>query len=120
MSTALDGSTILNQNVHRAQARGPKVFQWSGGGAPAEAARTLHVSFWTRLMSAAHSRAQRNDFNVHLDSAGDSFGATAQGGLPATHFARRRKMWERCAHMKMRALKCCTGHSFEPVDFEQA
>ena len=44
------------------------------------AARTLQFSVWTRLMSAAHSRAQRNDFNVHLDSAGDRFGATAHGG----------------------------------------
>ena len=44
------------------------------------AARTLQVSVWTRLMSAAHSRAQRNDFNVHLDSAGDRFGAMAHGG----------------------------------------
>ena len=44
------------------------------------AARTLQGSVWTRLMSAARGRAQRNDFNVHLDSAGDRFGAMARGG----------------------------------------
>ena len=74
------GSTILDQNVHRMQARNPKVLQRSGGGAPAVAARTLQVSVWTRLMSAARGRAQRNEFNVHLDSAGDRFGAVAHGG----------------------------------------
>ncbi len=31
-------------------------------------------------MSAARSRAQRNDFNLNLDSAGDRFGAMARGG----------------------------------------
>ena len=49
-------------------------------GAPAVAARTPQVSVWTRLMSAAHSSAQRNEFNVHLESAGDRFGAMAHGG----------------------------------------
>ena len=71
---------LIFQNAHRAQARGPKVLQRSGGGAPAAAARTLQISVWTCLMSATHGRAQRNDFNVHLDSAGDRFGATAHGG----------------------------------------
>ncbi len=58
------------------------MFQRSGESAPAAAARTPQISFWTSLMSATHSRAQRNDFNVHLDSAGDRdrFGATAHGG----------------------------------------
>ncbi len=32
------------------------------------------------LMAAAHGRAQRNEFNLHLDSAGHRFGATAHGG----------------------------------------
>ena len=32
------------------------------------------------LMLAAHGRAQQNEFEVHLDSAGDSFGAPARGG----------------------------------------
>ncbi len=30
-------------------------------------------------MAASRSRAQRNDFDVHLDSAGGRFGAMAQG-----------------------------------------
>ncbi len=32
------------------------------------------------LMPAAHSRAQRNEFNLHLDSAGHRFGSKAHGG----------------------------------------
>ena len=56
------------------------MFQRSGGVAPAAAARTLQVSVWTRLMSATHGRVQRNEFNVHLDPAGDRFGAMAHGG----------------------------------------
>ena len=32
-------------------------------------------------MSAAHGLAQQNEFNLHLDSAGHRFGATAQGGM---------------------------------------
>ncbi len=31
-------------------------------------------------MSATHGRAQRNEFNLQLDSAGHRFGATAHGG----------------------------------------
>ncbi len=33
------------------------------------------------LMAAARGRAQRNEFNLHLDSAGHRFGAKAQGGM---------------------------------------
>ena len=75
------------------------------------AALTLQVSVWTRLMSAAHSRAQRNDFNVHLDSAGDRFGATVHGGPQRTILG----VGEKCGNVarkkkRMRALKCYTGH----------
>ncbi len=70
-------------------------------------------------MAAARGRAQRNEFNMHLDSAGH--GGWRQGARrhAATQFVRGRKVWERCAQIRMRALKCCTGHSFESVDFEQ-
>ena len=86
---------MLDQNVHRAQARSPKVLQRSRESAAAAAARTLQIRLWLSLMSAPHSRAQRNDFNVHLDSAGDSFGATAQGSsrLPISGVGKRRGLF---------------------------
>jgi len=66
--------------VHRAQARGPKVLQRSAESATPRAARTLQISFWASLMSAAHIASDDFEADMHLDSAGDSFGATAQGG----------------------------------------
>ena len=44
------------------------------------AARTIHVSIGTHWMSAAHIASDDFEVDMHLDSAGDSFGATAQGG----------------------------------------
>ncbi len=67
------------------------------------AVRTLQISFWTRLMSAAHSRAQRNEFNVHLDSAGNRFGAMARGAGSAVFWAPGNR-GDCFAQMKMRAL----------------
>jgi len=66
--------------VHRAQARGPKVLQRSAESATPRAARTLQISFWASLMSAAHIASDDFEADMHLDSAGDSFGATAQEG----------------------------------------
>ena len=68
-------------------------------------------------MSATHGKAQRNELNLHLDSAGHRFGATAHGG---SHFGRRRKVLKCCTKMRMRALKYCKVDTFERVDFEQA
>ena len=80
MSTALMREHHSRSKRAPCAGENPKVLQRSRESAAAAAARTLQISFWTSLMSAPRSRAQRNDFNVHLDSAGDSFGATAQGG----------------------------------------
>ena len=63
------------------------MLQRSRESAPAVAACILQISFWTSLMSAAHIASDDFEADMHLDSAGDSFGATAQ--LAATHFARR-------------------------------
>ncbi len=54
--------------------------QRSVGCAPVLAARTLHVSGGTHLMSAAHIASDDFEVDVHLDSAGDRFGALARGG----------------------------------------
>ncbi len=44
------------------------------------AACTLHVSIGTHCMSAARIASDDFEVDMHLDSAGDRFGATAQGG----------------------------------------
>ncbi len=80
MSPALRREHHSQSKCDHAQAQGPEVLQRSCESAAAAAARTLQINFWLSLMSAPRSRAQRNDFNMHLDSAGDSFGATEQGG----------------------------------------
>ncbi len=43
-------------------------------------------------MSAGHSRAQRNEFNVHLDLAGDRFGAMARGARQRCVLGARKRM----------------------------
>ena len=48
--------------------------------APAVAAYILQISFWASLMSAARVASDDFEADMHLDSAGDSFGATAQWG----------------------------------------
>ena len=68
------------QNAHRAQARGPKVLQRSAESATPRAARTLQISFWARLMSAPRIASDDFEADMHLDSAGASFGAPARGG----------------------------------------
>ncbi len=60
------------------------MFHRRGGCAPVVAARTLHVSIGPHWMSAAHIASDDFEIDMHLDSAGDSFGATAQGG-PRQH-----------------------------------
>ena len=85
------------------------MLQRSRESAPAVAACILQISFWTSLMSAAHIASDDFEADIDLDSTGDSFGATAQrargGAFPA---------WgnggDCFAQMRMRALKCCTGH----------
>ena len=44
------------------------------------AACTLHVSVWTHRMSAARIASDDFEVDMHLDSAGDRFGAMAHGG----------------------------------------
>ena len=56
------------------------MLQRSRESAAAAAARTLQISFWASLMSAARIASDDFEADMHLDSAGDSFGATAQGG----------------------------------------
>ena len=56
------------------------MFQRSAESATPRAARTLQISFWASLMSAAHIASDDFEADMHLDSAGDRFGATAQGG----------------------------------------
>ena len=56
------------------------MLQRSRESAAAAAARTLQISFWASLMSAPHIASDDFEADMHLDSAGDSFGATAQGG----------------------------------------
>ena len=68
-------------------------------------------------MSADHSRAQRDEFKVHLDPAGDRSGARVAGGLPAAHFERRGKVRRRCQKMRMRCIWTCNVDSFEQADF---
>ena len=70
-------------------------------------------------MSAAHIASDDFEADMHLDSTGDSFGATAQGG-PCNKFPAWGNGGECFAQVMMGALKCCTGHSVESVDFEQA
>ncbi len=110
---------MLNQNVHHANARGPEILQRSRENAPAVAACILQISFWTSLMSAAHIASDDFKADMHFDSTGDSFGATAQGGARKP-ISRMRNGGDCFAHMRIRALKCCTGHSIETVAFEQA
>ena len=56
------------------------MLQRSRKSAAAAAARTLQISFWASLMSAPCIASDDFEADMHLDSAGDSFGATAQGG----------------------------------------
>ena len=56
------------------------MLQRSRESAAAAAARTLQISFWASLMSAARIASDDFEADMHLDSAGDSFGATAQRG----------------------------------------
>ena len=56
------------------------MLQRSRESAAAAAARTLQISFWASLMSAARIASDDFEADMHLDSAGDSFGATAQEG----------------------------------------
>ncbi len=56
------------------------MLQRSRESAAAAAARILQISFWTSLMSAARIASDDFEADMHLDSAGDSFGATVQGG----------------------------------------
>ncbi len=56
------------------------MFQRSRESAADAAARTLQISFWASLMSAARIASDDFEADMHLDSAGDSFGATAQRG----------------------------------------
>ena len=60
-------------------------------------------------MSAAHIASDDFEADMHLDSTGDSFGATAQGG-PRQHISRVGKVMDCSARMKIRTLTCCTGH----------
>ena len=55
------------------------MLQRSRESAAAAAARTLQISFWASLRSAARIASDDFEADMHLDSAGDSFGATAQG-----------------------------------------
>ena len=54
------------------------MLQRSRESAAAAAARTLQISFWASLMSAPRIASDDFEADMHLDSAGDSFGATAQ------------------------------------------
>ena len=56
------------------------MLQRSHEKAAAAAACTLQISFWASLMSAVHIASDDFEADMRLDSAGDSFGATAQGG----------------------------------------
>ena len=56
------------------------MLQRSRESAAAAAARTLQISFWASLMSAAHIASDDFEVDMPLESAGDRFGATAQGG----------------------------------------
>ena len=56
------------------------MLQRSRESAAAAAVRTLQISFCASLMSAARIASDDFEADMHLDSAGDSFGATAQGG----------------------------------------
>ncbi len=56
------------------------MFQRSRENAAAAAVRTLQIPFWASLMSAAHIASDDFEADMHLESAGDSFGATAHGG----------------------------------------
>ena len=56
------------------------MLQRSRKSAAAAAARTLQISFWASLMSAPRIASDDFEADMHLDSAGDSLGATAQGG----------------------------------------
>ena len=71
-------------------------------------------------MSAAHSRAQRNDFNVPLDSAGDRVWRNGAWRLAATHFRRRGKVRDCFAQMRMRCIWIRQGIGLNTDDFEQA
>ena len=63
------------------------MLQRSRESAAAAAARTLQISFWASLMSAPRIASDDFEADMHLDSTGDSFGATAQGG-PRQHISR--------------------------------
>ena len=80
MSTALRREHHSQSKCAPRAGERPKVLQRSGGGAPAAAARTPQISFWTSLMSATRIASDDFEADMHLDSAGDNFGATAQGG----------------------------------------
>ena len=56
------------------------MLQLSAESATPRAARTLQISYWVSMMSATHIASDDFEADMHLDSAGDSFGATAQGG----------------------------------------
>ena len=72
------------------------MLQRSRKSAVAAAARTLQISFWASLMSAARIASDDFEADMHLDSAGHRFGATAHGG------SRRRilRVSEKCATLR--------------------
>jgi hypothetical protein len=66
---------ILIENGAPSASERPKSAPAQPRKCPAVAAYILQISFWTSLMSAAHIAS--DDFaDMHLDSTGDSFGAT--------------------------------------------
>ena len=83
---------VRKQNEHRAAAGAPFSIKMSPRAgerpksAPAERRKCysssgahLQISFWASLMSATRIASDDFEADKHLDSAGDSFGATAQG-----------------------------------------
>ena len=91
---------VSKQNEHRAGAGAPfsikkctvhtreaQKVKRNRESAPAAASRTLQISVWTRLMSAAPIASDDFAIDMHLDSAGDRFGAAAQGS-PRQHILR--------------------------------
>ncbi len=92
------------------------MLQRSRESAAAATAHTLQISFWASLMSAAHSRAQRNDFDMHLDAAGDRFGAMARGGRQQ----RVLRVGRKCGILRTNEDEVhfdSAGHRFEHIRF---